>query len=204
MLSTIKATIRAGEESGFVAECVELPIVTQGQTLDEVMLNLREAISLHLEGEDLAALGFAPNPPILISYEMVMPLSPGNRQSVVSWLKWEIPTHILACMMVIALWLFTPFWGQTVFTSWTERGQFGDLFGSVNALFSGLAFVAFIYTIHLQRQELSLQRIELKLQREEMAASRGELAAQVAAQKSLVASIDSLSNMLNKNFMFKK
>jgi len=63
--------------------------------------------------------------------------------------------------------------------------KFGDLFGSVNALFSGLAFVALIYTIHLQRQELSLQRTELKLQREEMAASRGELAAQVAVQKSL-------------------
>jgi len=70
MYYTIKAYIHTGEESGFVAECVELPIVTQGQTLDEVMLNLREAISLHLEGEDLAALGFAPNPPIVVNYEM--------------------------------------------------------------------------------------------------------------------------------------
>lgn len=48
MYYTIKAYIHTGEESGFVAECVELPIVTQGQTLDEVTLNLREAISLHL------------------------------------------------------------------------------------------------------------------------------------------------------------
>jgi predicted RNase H-like HicB family nuclease len=70
MYYTIKAYIHTGEESGFVAECVELPIVTQGQTLDEVTLNLREAISLHLEGEDLAALGFAPNPPIIVNYEM--------------------------------------------------------------------------------------------------------------------------------------
>ncbi|MDI1229546.1 MAG: type II toxin-antitoxin system HicB family antitoxin [Methylobacter sp.] len=70
MYYTIKAYIHTGEESGFVAECVELPIVTQGQTLDEVTLNLREAISLHLEGEDLAALGFAPNPPIVVNYEM--------------------------------------------------------------------------------------------------------------------------------------
>ena len=66
----IKVQIYEGEESGFVVECVELPIVTQGQTLDEVTLNLREAISLHLEGEDLAALGFAPNPPIVVNYEM--------------------------------------------------------------------------------------------------------------------------------------
>jgi len=70
MFYTIKAYIHAGEESGFVAECVELPIVTQGRTLDEVTLNLRAAISLHLEGEDLAALGFAPNPPIVVNYEM--------------------------------------------------------------------------------------------------------------------------------------
>lgn len=70
MIYTIKAYIHAGEESGFIAECVELPVVTQGQTLDEVVLNLREAISLHLEGEDLAALGFAPNPPIVVNYEM--------------------------------------------------------------------------------------------------------------------------------------
>ena len=70
MIYTIKAYIHTGEESGFIAECVELPIVTQGQTLDEVVLNLREAISLHLDGEDLSALGFAPNPPIVVNYEM--------------------------------------------------------------------------------------------------------------------------------------
>jgi len=54
MFYTIKAHIHQGEQSGFVAECIELPIVTQGRTLDELMLNLREAISSHLEGEDLA------------------------------------------------------------------------------------------------------------------------------------------------------
>jgi predicted RNase H-like HicB family nuclease len=70
MFYTIKAQIHQGEESGFIAECFELPIVTQGQTLDEVVKNLREAISLHLEGEDLADLGFAPNPPIVVNYEM--------------------------------------------------------------------------------------------------------------------------------------
>jgi predicted RNase H-like HicB family nuclease len=48
---TIKAQIYLGEESGFVAECVDLPVVTQGQTLDEVIQNLREAIELHLQDE---------------------------------------------------------------------------------------------------------------------------------------------------------
>lgn len=47
-------------------------------------------------------------------------------------------------------------------------GTFGDQFGAVNALFSGLTFAGLIYTIILQKQELSLQREELKLTREEM------------------------------------
>jgi predicted RNase H-like HicB family nuclease len=70
MFYTIKAMIYKGEESGFVAECVELPVVTQGATLDDVIHNLREAIALHLEGENLQALGFAANPPILVNFEM--------------------------------------------------------------------------------------------------------------------------------------
>ncbi len=41
----------------YVAECIDLPVVTQGRTLDELADNLREAIALHLEGEDLSALG---------------------------------------------------------------------------------------------------------------------------------------------------
>ena len=49
---TIKAIIRPGEESGYVAECVEIAVVTQGATLDEVTRNLQEAVALHLEDED--------------------------------------------------------------------------------------------------------------------------------------------------------
>lgn len=92
---------------------------------------------------------------------------------------------ITIAVIVLVLWFATFLVGYSVFDSWQERGQFGDMFGSVNALFSGLAFAGLIYAILLQRKELSLQRDELKLQREEMAASRKELAAQVAAQRAL-------------------
>jgi len=51
---TINAVIRTGEQSGYVAECLELPVVTQGATLDEVVANLREAVELQLQGEDPA------------------------------------------------------------------------------------------------------------------------------------------------------
>ncbi len=48
-----------------------------------------------------------------------------------------------------------------------DRGTFGDMFGSVNAIFSGLAFAGLIYTILLQKEELGLQRTELKETRSE-------------------------------------
>lgn len=67
---TIKAVIRAGEQSGFVAECVEIPVVTQGATLNEASANLREAVSLHLEGEDMRELGLAPPPSIVVTLEL--------------------------------------------------------------------------------------------------------------------------------------
>ena len=58
-----------------------------------------------------------------------------------------------------------------------DRGTFGDMFGAVNALFSGLAFAGVIYTILLQRKELELQR-------EELVATREELARSASAQES--------------------
>jgi predicted RNase H-like HicB family nuclease len=69
---TIKAVIRPGEQSGFVAECLEISVVTQGATLDEVARNLREAVDLHLAGEDLASLGLAPDPTILVTLELTL------------------------------------------------------------------------------------------------------------------------------------
>lgn len=47
------------------------------------------------------------------------------------------------------------------------RGVFGDKFGAINALFSGLAFAGIIFTIFLQKRELTLQREELEDTRKE-------------------------------------
>ncbi|WP_068775761.1 putative phage abortive infection protein [Paenibacillus sp. FJAT-26967] len=51
-------------------------------------------------------------------------------------------------------------------------GTFGDMFGSVNALFSGMALAGIVYTIFIQKKEFQLQREELKLQREESKLTR--------------------------------
>ena len=52
----IHAIIRPGDEGGYFAECLEIAVVTQGLTLDEVSKNLLEVVSLHLEDEDSANL----------------------------------------------------------------------------------------------------------------------------------------------------
>ncbi len=65
MQHTIKAFVHKGE-SHYVAECLEISVVTQGMTLDETLANLQEAVDLHLDGEDPASFGLAPNPTILV------------------------------------------------------------------------------------------------------------------------------------------
>jgi predicted RNase H-like HicB family nuclease len=65
----VKAVIRKGD-THYVAECLEVPVVTQGKTLDETMANLQEAVALHLEDEDLAEMGLASNPTILVTMEL--------------------------------------------------------------------------------------------------------------------------------------
>lgn len=67
---TIKAVIRAGEQSRYVTECLEIPVVTQGHTLDDVTANLREAVELHLADEDLESLGLAAEPTIIVNMEL--------------------------------------------------------------------------------------------------------------------------------------
>jgi len=88
------------------------------------------------------------------------------------------PTYRQLCVL---LFLVAAVWGASglFIDRFAEQpGQFGDMFGAVNALFSGLAFAAFIYTVNLQRTELKLQRDELKLTRAELQGQKEQLAAQ--------------------------
>ena len=65
----IHATIRLGEQGGYVAECIEVAVVTQGQTLDEASKNLAEAVGLHLEDEEPADFGLVARPSLAISFD---------------------------------------------------------------------------------------------------------------------------------------
>jgi predicted RNase H-like HicB family nuclease len=67
---TVKAVIRPGDEAGFVAECVEIAVVTQGATIDETIQNLRDAVALHLEGEDPSEFGLRDRPTLVVTMEI--------------------------------------------------------------------------------------------------------------------------------------
>lgn len=64
-----------------------------------------------------------------------------------------------------AIWKFSPQVAESGGRI-AAAGQLGDIYGGINALFSGLAFAALIYTVYLQRKELSFQRQELAETRE--------------------------------------
>lgn len=48
MKKIIQVHIYKGDKY-FVAECIDLPVVTQGKTLDELAENLKEAVALQLQ-----------------------------------------------------------------------------------------------------------------------------------------------------------
>lgn len=90
---------------------------------------------------------------------------------------------IIAIVSVIAMWGFS-WWGINKFIDEpTNQGTFGDMFGAVNALFSGLAFAGLIVTLLYQKEELKLQREELAQTREELKGQREEFEEQNKTMK---------------------
>lgn len=75
---------------------------------------------------------------------------------------------IIVSVIVLLLWLLTFIAVCYWIKDWSERGQFGDLFGSINALFSGLAFAGMIITLHQQHEDLNYQRKSIEQTNEEM------------------------------------
>ena len=66
----IKAVIKKGDDGFFVAECLEIAVVTQGKTLDETASNLKEAVELFLEGEDPKEYGLVDKPGLIVTFEL--------------------------------------------------------------------------------------------------------------------------------------
>ncbi len=103
--------------------------------------------------------------------------------------NWVVSSLILLVLLlaVVGMWLWIPPFLMSDITDIEQRGLHGDSFGSVNSLFTGLAFAALIFTILLQQREIRLQREDLKSQMEEMRLSRAEIARQGDLQQKQIA-----------------
>jgi len=89
---------------------------------------------------------------------------------------------IIVGFLIALLWIWTfvsfVFIDAPAWFPIKDRGSFGDMFGGLNALFSGFAFTGIIFTILMQRKELALQRKELRYTHEILEAQRQEMKAQ--------------------------
>ena len=92
-------------------------------------------------------------------------------------------TLIYAGLAVFAIWLLSWVLIDLCISECNDRGTFGDKFGAVNALFSGLAFAGLIVTLLYQKEELKLQREELAQTREELKGQREEFEEQNKTMK---------------------
>ncbi|QHT71174.1 hypothetical protein GXP67_33245 [Rhodocytophaga rosea] len=79
---------------------------------------------------------------------------------------------IFISLGMIIISIIFPFIINHFFSNWSVSGTFGDTFGALNAIFSGLAFTGVIVTILIQRTELSLQRTEMQETRKEFLLNR--------------------------------
>ena len=92
-------------------------------------------------------------------------------------------TLIYAGLAVLFIWLLSWVLIDLCISESNDRGTFGDKFGAINALFSGLAFAGLIVTLLYQKEELKLQREELAQTREELKGQREEFEEQNKTMK---------------------
>ena len=93
--------------------------------------------------------------------------SSGDSEKVRWWPFWLILSFVVIFWFSLVIGWF-PAWIDE-----SKRGVFGDSFGVVNALFSGLAFAGVICAILLQQKELALQRKELEASTEGIRGYKG-------------------------------
>ena len=81
--------------------------------------------------------------------------------------------------IIIAYWgIMSLIYKAKFFQPWLEPNEFGDMFGFLSCLFSGLAFAGLIVTIRQQKEDLELQRKELQRANNEAAEQTEQFEAQ--------------------------
>lgn len=61
------------EEGGYVARCLEVPVTTEGETIEEALAALREAVELWLEDEPLPQPAQPHAHPVVTSFDIAVP-----------------------------------------------------------------------------------------------------------------------------------
>ena len=94
-------------------------------------------------------------------------MNKNSDKSKMDWWK-KIKTGLKGLGIFVGLSGLLILWGVWIFPDFVphveKRGQWGDSFGFVTALFTGLAFAILIWTLHVQQQELALQKEQLQKQ----------------------------------------
>ena len=81
-----------------------------------------------------------------------------------SWGKYMMWACIIVLLIMVVAYIVI----SCSFSDMAKRGQFGDMFGALNALFSGLAFAGLIITIRQQHIDLDYQWQTVKQTNDEM------------------------------------
>jgi len=101
-----------------------------------------------------------------------------GREQKTHWWLFILAAVIVIGVVIVYRWLLLEYFSVIVPMDQQKAlgpGTFGDAFGVVNTLFSGLAFAALVFTIYQQNRQLKTQSEELALQRHELALQRDEL-----------------------------
>jgi hypothetical protein len=98
---------------------------------------------------------------------------------------WRIGFIILG--IAVAIWISYGLVVPRMLMDWQKSSQFGDMFGGIGALFSGLALAGVVVAVLMQKEELELQREELVATREEL---RRSAEAQTASSEALAKQIN--------------
>src|SRR6056300_967506 len=93
--------------------------------------------------------------------------------------------------LTFAVWFFSGLAIIYFIEDWGDRGTFGDLFGAVNALFSGLAFAGLLYSLLENKRQIMAQQEELMLNRQELLKARK---IQEKTEKAIEAQVSQMKN----------
>jgi len=79
--------------------------------------------------------------------------------------NWRWLWYLLVLIVIISIWYGSYYWINKYCGDADGPGSFGDQFGAVNALFTGLSLAGIIITLWQQQQELKDQRREFMTNR---------------------------------------